>query len=110
MQEPPQRALPQRHVRPFPQLRQPRRVDRRRRRTGRGPPVEPGGQLRPAGPGAERVDRGQAVTGVAAGTALLAGDGWAMSGGAAGSLTLAAGAIAAMLYVSAAAAVYARGR
>jgi hypothetical protein len=38
---------------------------------------------------------------VAAGTALLLGDLWAMTGGALGSLTLAAGAISAMLYLSA---------
>ena len=54
--------------------------------------------------------RALSVAGAVAGTALLAGDGWAMSGGAAGSLTLAAGAIAAMLFVSATAAVYAGGR
>lgn len=48
--------------------------------------------------------RGQAVVAVAAGTALLAGDLWAMTGGALGTLTLAAGAITAMLYVSATAA------
>jgi hypothetical protein len=39
-----------------------------------------------------------------AGTALLLGNGWAMTGGPAGSLTLAAGAIAAMLWLSAVAA------
>lgn len=39
-----------------------------------------------------------------AGTALLLGNGWAMTGGPAGSLTLAVGAIAAMLWVSAVAA------
>lgn len=39
-----------------------------------------------------------------AGTALLLGDGWAMTGGRAGSLTLAVGAIAAMLWISAVAA------
>jgi hypothetical protein len=39
-----------------------------------------------------------------AGTALLLGNGWAMTGGPAGSLTLAAGAIAAMLWISAVAA------
>lgn len=38
---------------------------------------------------------------IAAGTALLAGDLWAMTGGRAGSLTLAAGAITAMLWISA---------
>lgn len=47
-------------------------------------------------------DRRAAALSVAAGTALLAGDLWAMTGGPAGSLTLAAGAIAAMLWVSAA--------
>ncbi|MFC7527367.1 DUF998 domain-containing protein [Actinoplanes sp. GCM10030250] len=47
--------------------------------------------------------RGMAVTGVIAGTALLAGDLWAMSGGAAGTLTLAIGASAAMCFVSLAA-------
>jgi hypothetical protein len=35
-----------------------------------------------------------------AGTALLLGNGWAMAGGAAGTLTLAIGAMAAMLFVS----------
>ncbi|MBL7252982.1 DUF998 domain-containing protein [Paractinoplanes lichenicola] len=44
--------------------------------------------------------RGSAAAAVIAGTALLAGDLWAMSGGAAGTLTLAIGAITAMLYVS----------
>lgn len=53
--------------------------------------------------------RGAAVGSVVAGTALLAGDLWAMSGGAAGSLTLAVGAITAMLWVSAVAARLARG-
>ncbi|HEU4346557.1 MAG TPA: DUF998 domain-containing protein, partial [Actinoplanes sp.] len=52
--------------------------------------------------------RGLAVAAVLSGTALLVGDGWAMSGGAAGSLTLAVGAIAAMLFVSLTAAVYRR--
>ncbi|MFL1378879.1 DUF998 domain-containing protein [Nocardiopsis protaetiae] len=46
-------------------------------------------------------DRTRAALSVAAGTALLLGDGWAMTGGALGSLTLAAGAITAMLWVSA---------
>ncbi|CAL9404087.1 hypothetical protein SUDANB121_01532 [Nocardiopsis dassonvillei] len=46
-------------------------------------------------------DRTRAVLSAAAGTALLLGDGWAMTGGALGSLTLAAGAITAMLWVSA---------
>ncbi|TWG24625.1 DUF998 domain-containing protein [Actinoplanes teichomyceticus] len=44
--------------------------------------------------------RGSAVAAAASGTALLAGDLWAMSGGAAGTLTLAVGAITAMLFVS----------
>ncbi len=47
-------------------------------------------------------NRGRAVASRIAGTALLAGDLWAMSGGRAGSLTLAAGAIVAMVWVSAA--------
>jgi len=46
-------------------------------------------------------DRRRAVVSVVAGTALLVGNGWAMSGGTAGSLTLAIGAISAMLWVSA---------
>ncbi|WP_219419093.1 DUF998 domain-containing protein [Pseudonocardia nigra] len=48
--------------------------------------------------------RGLAVASWLAGTALVLGDGWAMSGGPAGSLTLAVGAITAMLWVSAVAA------
>ncbi|MCU7825094.1 DUF998 domain-containing protein [Kitasatospora sp. DSM 101779] len=48
--------------------------------------------------------RGRAVASRAAGTALLIGDGWAMTGGPAGSLTLAIGAITAMVWVSAVAA------
>lgn len=52
--------------------------------------------------------RTAAVASVVAGTALLAGNLWAMSGGAAGSLTLAIGAITAMLWVSAVAATLAR--
>jgi hypothetical protein len=52
--------------------------------------------------------RGLAVAGVASGTALLAGWGWAMAGGTAGSLTLAIGATAAMLFVSLTAAVVRR--
>jgi Protein of unknown function (DUF998) len=52
--------------------------------------------------------RGLAVAGAVSGTALLAGWGWAMSGGPAGSLTLAIGAIAAMVFVSLTAAVYRR--
>jgi hypothetical protein len=46
-------------------------------------------------------NRRRAVVSVVAGTALLVGNGWAMSGGTAGSLTLAIGAISAMLWVSA---------
>jgi hypothetical membrane protein len=53
-------------------------------------------------------DRGRALASLAAGTALLAGNLWAVSGGAAGSLTLAVGAIAAMLWISAVAARLAR--
>jgi hypothetical protein len=48
--------------------------------------------------------RGRAVAAVASGTALPVGNGWAATGGAAGSLTLAVGAITAMLFVSATAA------
>lgn len=48
--------------------------------------------------------RGAAIASRAAGTALLVGDVWAMTGGKAGSLTLAIGAITAMLWVSAVAA------
>jgi hypothetical protein len=44
----------------------------------------------------------------ASGTALLAGWAWASAGGAAGSLTLAVGAIAALLFVSTTAALYRR--
>lgn len=47
-----------------------------------------------------------AVASRVAATALLVGDLWAMSGGQAGSLTLAVGAIAAMLWVSFVAAQY----
>ncbi|GAA3106057.1 DUF998 domain-containing protein [Streptosporangium carneum] len=54
--------------------------------------------------------RGHAVASRVAGTALLVGDGWAMSGGGAGSLTLAVGAVTAMLWISAVAARYRRGR
>jgi Protein of unknown function (DUF998) len=50
--------------------------------------------------------RGHAVAARLAGSALLVGDLWAMSGGRAGSLTLAAGAIAAMLFVAFTAAIY----
>jgi hypothetical protein len=45
--------------------------------------------------------RGAAIASRVAGTALLVGNGWAMTGGRAGSLTLAIGAITAMLWVSA---------
>ncbi|WP_082801720.1 DUF998 domain-containing protein [Herbidospora cretacea] len=45
-------------------------------------------------------DRGSALASRVAGTALLAGNLWAMSGGKAGSLTLAVGAISAMLWIS----------
>ncbi|MFB9907647.1 DUF998 domain-containing protein [Allokutzneria oryzae] len=45
-------------------------------------------------------DRGNAIASRVAGTALLVGNGWAMSGGTAGSLALAVGAITAMLWVS----------
>lgn len=41
-----------------------------------------------------------AIASRVAGTALLIGNGWAMSGGAAGTLTLAVGAVTAMLWVS----------
>jgi hypothetical protein len=51
---------------------------------------------------------GRAGSAAAGGTALLVGWAWAMSGGTAGSLTLAVGAIAALLVVSATAAGYAR--
>jgi hypothetical protein len=44
--------------------------------------------------------RGPAVAAAVAGTALLAGWLWAMAGGVAGTLTLAAGAITAMLFLS----------
>ncbi|GAA1119331.1 hypothetical protein GCM10009663_69040 [Kitasatospora arboriphila] len=48
--------------------------------------------------------RGRALASRSAATALLLGDGWAMTGGPAGSLTLAIGAITAMVWVSAVAA------
>ncbi|MCC5580142.1 DUF998 domain-containing protein [Microtetraspora sp. AC03309] len=54
-------------------------------------------------------NRGHAVASRVAGTALLLGDGWAMSGGTAGSLTLAVGVIPAMLWVSTVAVRYRRG-
>ncbi|TDQ46106.1 DUF998 domain-containing protein [Actinorugispora endophytica] len=53
-------------------------------------------------------DRGRAAASRVAGTALLVGNGWAMTGGAAGSLTLAVGAVTAMLWVSWVAARYRR--
>ncbi len=54
-------------------------------------------------------NRGWAIASRVAGTALLLGDGWAMSGGRAGSLTLAVGAITAMLWISVVAARCRRG-
>jgi hypothetical protein len=51
-------------------------------------------------------DRSYAIASRVAGTALLVGNGWAMSGGTAGTLTLAVGAITAMLWISAVAARY----
>jgi hypothetical protein len=54
-------------------------------------------------------NRRDAIASRVAGTALLVGNGWAMTGGPAGSLTLAVGAITAMLWVSAVAARYRRG-
>jgi hypothetical protein len=53
-------------------------------------------------------NRGRAIASRVAGTALLIGNGWAMSGGKAGSLTLAVGAVTAMLWISAVAARYRR--
>jgi hypothetical protein len=53
-------------------------------------------------------NRTYAVASRVAGTALLLGNGWAMTGGKAGSLTLAIGAISAMLWVSVVAARYRR--
>ncbi|MFI6528702.1 DUF998 domain-containing protein [Streptomyces uncialis] len=52
---------------------------------------------------------GEAVLSLVAGTALLLGNGWAMAGGTAGTLTLAVGALTAMLWVSAVAARASRG-
>ncbi|GAA0947508.1 DUF998 domain-containing protein [Nonomuraea longicatena] len=52
-------------------------------------------------------ERGSAVASYIAGTALLLGNGWAMTGGRYGSLTLAVGAITAMLWVAAVTARYA---
>ncbi|HEV7965152.1 MAG TPA: DUF998 domain-containing protein [Actinoplanes sp.] len=54
-------------------------------------------------------NRGRALAAGVAGTALLVGNGWAASGGRAGSLTLAIGAITAMLFISATAARCRRG-
>ncbi|MFJ9522045.1 DUF998 domain-containing protein [Kitasatospora sp. NPDC101801] len=54
--------------------------------------------------------RGLAVGSRIAGTALLLGNGWAMGGGPAGSLTLAVGVLVAMLWISVIAAGYRRGR
>ena len=53
-------------------------------------------------------DRTNAIASRAAGTAALVGNLWAMTGGKAGSLTLAAGVIAAMLWVAAVATRYLR--
>jgi hypothetical protein len=53
-------------------------------------------------------NRGYAIASRVAGTALVVGDLWAMSGGKAGSLTLAVGAITAMLWVATVAARYRR--
>ncbi|MBO2446489.1 DUF998 domain-containing protein [Actinomadura barringtoniae] len=53
-------------------------------------------------------DRARAVASRVAGTALLLGNAWPMTGGKAGSLTLAIGAITAMLWISAVAAHYRR--
>ncbi|MBE1490491.1 DUF998 domain-containing protein [Plantactinospora soyae] len=53
-------------------------------------------------------NRGHAIAARIAGTALLLGNGWAMSGGQAGSLTLAVGSIAASTWVSIVAARYRR--
>jgi hypothetical protein len=44
--------------------------------------------------------RGMATCALISGTALVAGDGWAMAGGALGSVTLAAGAITAMCFLA----------
>ncbi|WP_457029170.1 DUF998 domain-containing protein [Kitasatospora sp. P5_F3] len=63
-----------------------------------------GGHFRRAG------NRGLAVGSRIAGTALLLGNGWAMGGGPAGSLTLAVGVMAAMLWISVIAARYRQAR
>ncbi|MDP9843625.1 DUF998 domain-containing protein [Streptosporangium lutulentum] len=52
---------------------------------------------------------GHAIASRVAGTALLLGNGWSMTGGKAGSLTLAVGAITAMLWISVVAVRYRRG-
>ncbi|MEX0171286.1 DUF998 domain-containing protein [Streptomyces sp. LMG1-1-1.1] len=53
-------------------------------------------------------DRGRTIASRVAGTALLLGNGWAMSGGRAGTLTLAVGAVSALLLVAAVADRYRR--
>ncbi|MFE1550883.1 DUF998 domain-containing protein [Streptomyces sp. NPDC058718] len=53
--------------------------------------------------------RKHAVASRVAGTALLLGNGWAMSGGTAGTLTLAVGVITAMVWIASVAARYRRG-
>lgn len=53
-------------------------------------------------------ERGRALASRVAGTALLLGNGWAMSGGTAGTLTLAVGVITAMVWISATAYRYRR--
>jgi hypothetical protein len=45
-------------------------------------------------------DRGMTAAALVSGTVLLAGDGWAMTGGALGTVTLAAGAITAMCFLA----------
>ncbi|MFD9301787.1 DUF998 domain-containing protein [Streptomyces sp. NPDC060048] len=54
-------------------------------------------------------NRGRALASRVAGTALLLGNGWAMSGGTAGTLTLAIGVVTAMAWISATAYRYRRG-
>ncbi|AWZ04331.1 MULTISPECIES: DUF998 domain-containing protein [unclassified Streptomyces] len=54
-------------------------------------------------------DRGRAIASRVAGTALLIGNGWAMSGGKAGTLTLAVGVITAMAWITTVAARCRRG-
>ncbi|MEU4556968.1 DUF998 domain-containing protein [Actinoplanes sp. NPDC023936] len=53
--------------------------------------------------GSRAGSRAMAIGAAFSGTALLVGDGWAMSGGSAGTLTLAVGAITAMCFLSIAA-------